>query len=428
MNLKQLRARLAAIKGEMQGLIDAGLDAEGQVKFDELEAEAKDVRANIDRLERFESADFEDQEPQGRQTAPQKPSKMFEGEARDNRQEDPNCGFNNLAELAVAVRNANPAIHGVVDDRLQILGAPSNPHQEGSSNDGYMVPPAMRDKIFELMFDEPDLLSMVDGEPTNSNSVQFLADETTPWGSTGIQAYWSAEAGQLQRSRLETKGRELRLHKLHAMVEATEELLEDAPRLNSRLTKGAARAMNWKANESLIYGSGAGQPLGFLNGGSVVTVAKETSQTAATIVAKNVAKMYSRAMNPSQCVWLVNQDTLPEFLTMTLGDKPIWTPPAEGFKKAPGGLLFGRPVMFTDQCDTLGTVNDIMFVNPKGFYLVNKRQGVKFASSIHLYFDFDTQAFKWTFRLGGQPYLSSAVSPNKGSATRSHFVTLATRA
>ena len=35
MNLKQLRARLAEIKGEMQALIDGGLDAEASAKFDD---------------------------------------------------------------------------------------------------------------------------------------------------------------------------------------------------------------------------------------------------------------------------------------------------------------------------------------------------------------------------------------------------------
>jgi len=215
---------------------------------------------------------------------------------------------------------------------------------------------------------------------------------------------------------------------LHAFVTATEELIEDAPRLNSRLTKGAARAINWKANESLLFGTGAGQPLGFDNSASKISVAKEGSQAAATIVAKNVAKMYSRVMNPSRSVWFVNQDTLPEFLTMTLGDQPIWIAPNGFMGNAAGGTLLGRPVMFSENCATLGTNTDIMLIDPMGYYLVKKSGGIKFNSSIHLYFDYDVQAFKWTFRLGGMPYLNAAVSPKNGSSTKSHYVTLATRA
>ena len=56
-----------------------------------------------------------------------------------------------------------------------------------------------------------------------------------------------------------------------------------------------------------------------------------------------------------------------------------------------------------------------------------KTGGVKFAASIHLFFDFAVNAYRWMFRIGGQPILSAPVSPAKGSDTESHFVTLATR-
>ena len=38
------------------------------------------------------------------------------------------------------------------------------------------------------------------------------------------------------------------------------------------------------------------------------------------------------------------------------------------------------------------------------------------------------RAFRWIFRVGGQPVLSAPVSPAKGSATKSHFVVLDDRA
>lgn len=423
MTLAQLKARLAEIKGEMQGLIDAGLTAENQVKFDELEAEAKTVRGSIERIEKFEQEHQADAQGTGRKTKPA----LASVEVRDNRADDPMQGFKGIGEFALAVRAASMP-GSDVDDRLRVLGAPSNFHRETGSSDGYMVPPQMRDEVYELMFGEPDLLSLVGGEPTQSNSVQLLADETTPWGATGIQAYWGAEGNQFTASRLDTEGREIKLHKLHAFVTATEELIEDAPRLNDRVTRGAARALNWKANNAIHYGTGAGQPLGFATASSKVAVAKESGQAAATVVAANVAKMFARSLNPGGSIWITNQDVLPQLMTMTLGNNSVWTPPASGFTQAPGGFLLGRPVIFSDQCKTLGTEGDILFVDPQGYYLARKQSGIKFSSSMHLYFDYDIQAFKWTFRLGGQPYLSAAVSPANGSTTRSHYIRLAVRA
>jgi HK97 family phage major capsid protein len=347
---------------------------------------------------------------------------------RDRREDDPRRGFADMADFALAVRAASHP-GGYIDERLHIGAAPSNQMQSaGSSGEGYETPPAMREAIWELVFEEGNLINEVDNEPTSKNAVTLNADESTPWGSTGVQAYWRSQSSQMTGSKEHKDARLVKLHELYAFVLAEEELLEDAPRLADRLTRKSARAIDFKINQAFFGGTGAGQPLGWFTSGALVTVAKETSQTADTIVAANVAKMYARIINPSQSTWFVNQDAFPQLMTMTLGNQPIWTPPSTGFVNAPGGLLLGRPVRFSEQCETLGDKGDIQLVNPMGYYSPTKSGAPAFAESIHLYFDYNIKAFRWIFRIGGQPHLSAPVSPNKGSATRSHFVTLAARA
>jgi Phage capsid family. len=102
--------------------------------------------------------------------------------------------------------------------------------------------------------------------------------------------------------------------------------------------------------------------------------------------------------------------------------------PANGLAEAPGGFLLGLPIRFSEFASTVGDLGDIQLISPRGYYGVRRAEGVRFASSIHLYFDYATEAFRWTFRYGGQPHLSAPVSPANGSATKSHFVTLAARA
>ncbi|ETX26475.1 phage major capsid protein [Roseivivax isoporae] len=140
--------------------------------------------------------------------------------------------------------------------------------------------------------------------------------------------------------------------------------------------------------------------------------------------------MYSRLMMipGDRPFWMTNQDTLPQLMTMTIGDKPIWTPPSGDLSGAPGGFLLGRPVRFSEFAQTLGDKGDLQLISPRGYYGARRASGVKFASSIHLYFDYATEAFRWTFRYGGQPHLSKPVAPKNGNATKSHFVTLAERA
>src|SRR5207248_8188555 len=116
-----------------------------------------------------------------------------------------------------------------------------------------------------------------------------------------------------------------------------QELQQDAPRLNERLTRKAAAAISWAASEAVMFGDGVGKPLGWMNSGALVTQAAEGGQTAGTIVAANVAKMLARLwFTPGgRQVFFLNPDAIPQLMTMTLGQQPIWTPPSTGFQNAP---------------------------------------------------------------------------------------------
>lgn len=229
-------------------------------------------------------------------------------------------------------------------------------------------------------------------------------------------------------SQMDLDGRSVPLHELYAFVLMTEELQEDAPRLASRITTKAAQAIAWTKNKAIVEGSGTGQPLGWMNGSSLVVQAKEGSQAADTIVSKNLVKMLSRlqVVPGDQPIWLANREALPELSHMTIGDRPVWLP-GNGLAGAPDGFLLGYPLRFSEFAEALGDQGDIQLVSPKGWYGVRRTQGVNFASSIHLYFDYAINALRWMFRYGGQPHLANPISPAKGSTTRSNFVTLAAR-
>lgn len=432
MNLQELREKLKKLNAESAALLETA-DAEGrdlteeeETRFNELDADFKKTEAAIRRAEQVEKQKATLESSAGRVVKPKNNGSIQVGQAEEEK--DPQNGFDSLADFALSVKSACVP-GGRRDQRLDVQGAPSNYHQETGSADGYMVPPAFRNEIWNIVFEENNLLNLVNPEPTESNSVELLADESTPWGTTGVQAYWRAEGSQMTPSRLSTEGRTVKLHELYAFVLATDELLADAPRLNQRLTLRSGEAIRWKASDAIMNGTGAGQPLGYLNANCLVSQAKESGQAAATVVADNIAKMVSRLLPSSfaRAVWLMNSDVIPELVTMTLGDQPIWTPPASGFQNAIGGYLFGRPIILTEHCQTLGTVGDIQLIDPAGYYAAIKQGGMQFAESMHLYFDYGVNAFRWTFRVGGQPYLSAAVSPNKGTTTKSHFVVLATR-
>ena len=343
---------------------------------------------------------------------------------------DPRAGFASIADFAMAVHRSSPGPQqNGVDQRLFQGAAPGNTAIERTSPDGYMVPPEFRDSIWQLIFDQDNLIDLVDTEPTSSNVVNDLIDESTPWGATGIKANWRAEIQQMTAQRQNLKPRSIVLNELFAFVVAGDELLLDAPRLEARLTERSAQAINWRIDEAIFNGTGVGQPLGFMKGASLITQAAESGpQPAGTVVAANVAKMFARLLPQSigRAGWWMNPDVIPQLFTLLLGTQPIWTPPASGFANAPGGFLFGRPIRFSEHNKSIGSVGDIVLMDPKGYYGLRKEE-VRYATSMHLYFDQAATAFRWTFRFGGQPHLTAAVAPANGSNTKSHFVTLAAR-
>ena len=271
---------------------------------------------------------------------------------------------------------------------------------------------------------------MFNPEPTSSNMVNIVKDETTPWGSVGVQASWRSEGAVMTASKLNLTGSTVPLHELFAFVGATDELLNDAPLLQNRLTVKAAAAIRFRASRAIYEGTGAGQPQGFMNSGALVTQAAEGGQTAGTINLTNLAKMMTR-LQPSSLgssFWMASPEILPQLVNLQIGNIPVFTPPNAGATQAPAGYILGRPLMFTEHNSPLGQVGDIVLVNPAGYYAVTKQGGgIDFASSIHLWFDQAITAFRWIFRIGGQPFLTAPISPAKGSLTKSHFITLAAR-
>jgi HK97 family phage major capsid protein len=184
---------------------------------------------------------------------------------------------------------------------------------------------------------------------------------------------------------------------------------------------------------AIFQGSGSGQPQGILTGTGTVSIAKEGSQTADTVVAQNVLKIWSRLYAPWRpgAVWLINQDVEPQLTQMYIVDQestpvsswPVYLP-AGGFAGLQFATLFGRPVHFTQVCETLGDKGDIMVANLKQYLILEKAGGMKTSTSIHFWFDQDALALKVVMRIAGQPMFDDTIAARDGTTTYSAFVTL----
>lgn len=354
----------------------------------------------------------------GRRTVPAQP--------RDSRR----CGFNHLGEFALTVKAAASRDENAL---TRLNNALVNMNEGVGEDGGFLVPAEFRESIMKVVEGEESLLSRTDGSVTAKNAVQHPKDETTPWGSTGIQVYWEGEAQSTTASGAKFKGDSLRLNKLFARIDVTDELLEDAPQLDNFLRVKTPEVMTSVINLAIIQGNGVGKPLGFMNSPALVTVAAETSQPADTVHHRNIVKMWARMYAPCRknAVWLINQDVEPQLDLMSFKDSttspvPIYLPAGtiagQGY-----ATLKGRPVIPLQGMETVGDLGDIALVDLTKYRTLTKSGGTRVDTSIHLKFDTDETVYRFIFRLAGHPWWSTVISPRDGSNTLSPFISLASR-
>lgn len=336
---------------------------------------------------------------------------------------------------AVVVAATRP---GMTDERLKaqkaVLGASSGVPSDG----GFLVQQGFSDQLFMLEHAPDEIVRRTRRFPVgaNNNGLKINAvDETSRatgsrWG--GVQAYWAAEGDSVTATKPKFRQISMELNKLMAVMYATDEMLEDAAQLEAVARVAVPEELSWMLANEIIRGTAAGRPRGILNSSALVTVSKETGQAAATILFENVIKMWSRlwARSRANAIWAINQDIEPQLYSMSLaigtGGVPVYLPQG-GLNSSPFATLMGRPVVPIEQASTLGTVGDIMLLD-MGQYLTIDKGGVKEASSMHVAFLTDQMAFRWTYRVDGEPGWRTTLTPANGSNTQSPFIALASRA
>ena len=307
--LRELQSRKANLVKDARTLTDIAASEERDMTdeelsaFDALKSKIEAASGAIDREAALISE--EAQMAHVAYSAPITPSAIIS--VTDNREGNPTHGFHSVGEFLKTVCQAQKP-GSTIDERL-ILGSargatvPANFGNEGSAQDGgFLVPPQFASEIFQLSLGEDSLLPMTDNVEITGNTMAFPKDETTPWGSNGIRAYWQGEATPAASTKPVLGLSTLRLKKLMALVPVTDELLDDTNALSSYLPEKIATSIRWKTNESILFGSGTGVPMGCMNNSTTVTVAKEQNQATQTLTPQNLATMCSLPSSHSRWV------------------------------------------------------------------------------------------------------------------------------
>jgi len=389
-----------------------------------------DYQKIVTTLERQERIQAALDKPEGAVTLPK--GKI---EIEDRAKKDKFASFGE--QMAAVVRAGLPG--GKVDPRLHISAAATGLGETTPSDGGWLVQQDFSNDLLQDVFNTGILASRCRRQPIsgNANGIKINGVDETSRASTrygGIVGYWEDEAAEKTASKPKFRRIELNLKKLIGLCYATDELLADAAALEAFIRGAFVGEFGFLLDDAIINGTGAGQPLGILNAGCLVSVGKESGQAAASVVAENIVKMYSRrfASQTGNYGWFYNQNIEPQLFTMSLavgtGGIPIYMPPG-GLNDAPYGRLMGLPAIAIEQSATLGTQGDIVLANFQNGYILAEKGGIQSDMSIHVRFVYDESVFRFVMRVDGQPVRATALTPYKGgsSYTQSHFIALDTR-
>ncbi|MDD4994774.1 MAG: phage major capsid protein [Candidatus Pacebacteria bacterium] len=307
--------------------------------------------------------------------------------------------------------------------------------EEGDlSQGGYLVPVEFSKNLLEKSLEDSIVRPRATVIPMASNRIEIPADVDEDHSSNyfgGITIYRPAEKGQKTASNPTVSKVALTLHKLVGLVHVTDELMEDSvAALDAWLTRKFTQAISFVEDDDFLSGDGSGKALGAFNAAnpSIVTVTAVSGQGANTIIAENIIGMWARmySAGKKRAVWVANPETFPQLATMSLavgtGGVPIWMP-AGGLAAAPYETLMGRPLLYSEKMQALGTAGDIGLADFSQ-YIIGQKGGVQVASSIHLKFDYDETSFRFVLRYDGQPTWKKYLTPKRGSATLSPFIVL----
>lgn len=461
--LEDLRNELKGLQDELQGILDEvgeeELNDDEITDIEELEKKIKALETKIRGRELIENGA---QQRRGRGTrASRDGSSSASGtstQADDdpgrrgepvpaqprNAQEARTFGFSNFGEFALTV---GLGYKGTEEAQNRLQNTATTYGAESAGGDGgWLVPPDFSEQIWTKVQGEESLLSRCAPFVTSRNSLMVPKNEDTPWNnSSGVKVYWEGEGAQGTESKLKFEMEQARLNKLFALVKVTEELLEDAAGLDSYLRYWTPIKMMARINTAIVNGTGAGQPKGILVADSLITVSKEPSQDASTVIFPNINNMWNRLYAPlrQNSVWLINQEVEPMLEGMAfvpsavapgaaLNAMTAYVPiylPSGGAADAPFARLKGRPVIPVQACEPLGTLGDIILTDLMQYMALRKAQNgeIRVDTSIHLHFDQAIDTYRFIFRVTGQPLWHSVITPENGSNTYSWAVALETR-
>jgi len=335
-------------------------------------------------------------------------------------------GFKSLGEFLVRARAVS--IGQASDSRLVKTGHLA---MSDDSLGGFLIPEEWASQIMAVALEDAIVRprAVVLKAHTDSLHVRTIVEsDRSTYIYGGVTFTWMAPAtaisGASVISGIKFGDVEMTPHKLGGGFFTANELMADVDNFGNLMRTFIGRALAFVEDAAFIRGSGAGQPLGILNCPALIKTVRAAG-TSTDIYYEDLAGVAARFLPDSwkRAVWLVSPGALASLIKLKRSDTAL----ANHIDMGQNTIL-GRPFIVTEQATALGTFGDLILADFAHYLIADRSIIIDASQHVPGSYGYVTDETFWriTFRVDGQPMLSSAITPKNGSTTVSPFVTIAT--
>jgi len=341
---------------------------------------------------------------------------------------DPTGGFNSIGEFAVTVRKEVDRVRH--DSRLEpLLGKTMSGGTDSAG--GFTIPEQWAGEIRHAALEGSIVRSRAMTLPMVSDTANLpvlLDSDRSSNIFGGVTLTWLEEAEEKATSATDPVLANLKLvaHDGVAITFVSNALMSDyekAPRKFSDFIKLAfGKAVRFYEDDYFIWGDGVGKPLGIMSSSGRIDVNRQNITQVSAVDIGNMAESLLPA-SWATAVWLISPEVLANWSSQTTRIHPV--------VNLSNMRCLGRPIIVTEKCQALGTTGDIILADFENGYVIGDRE-MEIAGSRETNYN-DTSGYlqnqtcwKIVLRVDGQPLLTSAITPKRGTSgkTKAHFVAL----
>jgi HK97 family phage major capsid protein len=268
---------------------------------------------------------------------------------------------------------------------------------------GYLAPTEYVREIIKGVVEVTPFRAVARTRQTTQKAIQL------PKRTGTFSAQWVQEQGTRSETTGLTYGMdEIPTHEMYALVDITNQMLEDAAfNMEAEVRAEATEQFAKAEGAAFLSGSGVGRPFGFLNNASIATV---NSGAAAALTADGLLSVYYgiKTDYARAAVWMMNRSTIGQIRRLKDGDgEYLWAP---GLAGGVPNTINGAPyVEAADMPDVGASAKPVAFGDFRRGYVIVDRIAMEMLRDPYTQATSGAVRMIFRRRVGGQVVLPEAI-------------------